>query len=88
MMLVIGFTQAYWAPGNGAAFLDLVEGLTGAPLVADAWVADLQQSTDAKVSEEKSGYEAALKIGAKIPAGQSLVPYAAYPRFEAKMNLR
>jgi len=28
----------YWQPGNGEAFLDLVEKLTGKPLTGDAWV--------------------------------------------------
>lgn len=42
-------SEVYWAPGNGAAFLDLVAQLTGRPLAADAWVAELQQPTDALV---------------------------------------
>lgn len=61
--------QAYWAPGNGAAFLDLVKGLTGAPLTGDAWVHVLEEATEDKVQKEKSAYEAALKLGPKIPAG-------------------
>jgi hypothetical protein len=35
-------TEAYWQPGNGEAFLDLVANLTGKPLTGDAWVAMLQ----------------------------------------------
>jgi hypothetical protein len=35
-------SEVYWRPGNSAAFLDLVQQLTGAPLTADAWVAELQ----------------------------------------------
>ena len=34
--------EAYWAPGNGAPFLDLVQRLTGAPLSSAAWVHELQ----------------------------------------------
>jgi hypothetical protein len=33
------------APGNGEAFLDLVQKLTGAPLSSAAWVKDLQVSS-------------------------------------------
>lgn len=39
----------YWKPGNSAAFLDLVEKLTGAPLSADAWVANLKKPLEVKV---------------------------------------
>jgi Zn-dependent oligopeptidase len=60
---------AYWAPGNGAAFLDLVSGLTGAPLAADAWVAELQRDTEAVVREERKEYEAALAAGPALPPG-------------------
>jgi hypothetical protein len=42
-------TEAYWRPGNGECFLDLVQNLTGEPLTADAWVEELQQPTDALV---------------------------------------
>ena len=34
--------EVYWAPGNGEAFLDLVNKLTGAPLTSAAWVKELQ----------------------------------------------
>lgn len=61
--------QTYWAPGNGAAFLDLVAALTGAPLTGDAWVHVLEETTEDKVRKEKSGYEGALKLGPLIPAG-------------------
>lgn len=46
-----------------------MEALTGAPLTGDAWVAVLEESTEDKVAKQKSGYEAALKLGPKIPAG-------------------
>ena len=39
-------TEVYWQPGNGAAFLDLVQQLTGKPLAADAWIAELQTPLD------------------------------------------
>lgn len=35
--------EVYWRPGNTEPFLGLVERLTGAPLSADAWVAQLQR---------------------------------------------
>ena len=37
-------TEMYWRPGNGASFLDLVEGLTGSPLTGDAWVSGASRS--------------------------------------------
>jgi len=33
--------EIYWRPGNGAAFLELVQQLTAEPLSADAWVSRL-----------------------------------------------
>ena len=36
-------TEVYWRPGNTEPFLGLVQRLTGAPLSADAWVAQLQR---------------------------------------------
>eukprot|EP00197_Chlamydomonas_leiostraca_P012787 CAMPEP_0202859018 /NCGR_PEP_ID=MMETSP1391-20130828/1317_1 /ASSEMBLY_ACC=CAM_ASM_000867 /TAXON_ID=1034604 /ORGANISM="Chlamydomonas leiostraca, Strain SAG 11-49" /LENGTH=626 /DNA_ID=CAMNT_0049538015 /DNA_START=77 /DNA_END=1957 /DNA_ORIENTATION=- len=63
-------TSAYWQPGNGAAFLDLVAGLTGKPLSPDAWVAELQQPLEAMLAEEKTAYEEAVKAGPAIPPGQ------------------
>lgn len=53
-------TEAYWKPGNGEAFLDLVERLTGSPLSGDAWVASLQVDTAAEIQKEKEDYE---KVG-------------------------
>lgn len=49
--------SAYWAPGNSEMFLDLVQGLTGQPLTADAWVHELEVETEAKV-----GWFVATKI--------------------------
>jgi len=52
--------KAYWEPGNSAAFLDLVKGLTGAPLTGDAWIHELSVTVDdLKVSERKD-YDAAV----------------------------
>ena len=42
-------TEFYWRPGNAESFLALVEGLTGEPLTADAWVEDLQKPVDVLV---------------------------------------
>ena len=41
--------QSYWKPGNSEMFLDVVEKLTGKPLSADAWVAELNQPVSDKV---------------------------------------
>ena len=62
-------TRAYWAPGNGAAFLDLVQSLTGAPLTGDAWVASLSEDLEALVKSERAEYDAALREGPALPAG-------------------
>jgi hypothetical protein len=58
-------TDVYWQPGNGSMFLDLVQQLTGKPLVADAWVNRLQRDTQALLAREKEQYEAAIKAGPK-----------------------
>jgi hypothetical protein len=62
-------TRAYWRPGNGASFLDLVAGLTGAPLSGDAWVSELQVPLEALVASEKEEYAAALAAGPALPPG-------------------
>ena len=62
--------EAYWRPGNGAAFLDLVQGLTGQPLSADAWVSRLQQSVSSIVQQEEHEYQQAVKQGPKLITGQ------------------
>ena len=61
--------RAYWAPGNGASFLALVEGLTGAPLSGDAWVAELQTPLEALVAAERAEYDAARAAGPALPPG-------------------
>jgi hypothetical protein len=58
-------TDVYWQPGNGSMFLDLVQQLTGKPLVADAWVNRLKRDTQALLAREKEQYEAAVKAGPK-----------------------
>jgi hypothetical protein len=62
-------TRAYWQPGNGASFLALVEGLTGAPLSGDAWVAELQVPLEELVASEKKEYAAAVAAGPALPPG-------------------
>ena len=61
-------TAAYWTPGNGDAFLDLVQRLTGKALGSDAWVAELEEDLEAKVVREKADYEAAVAAGPAVPA--------------------
>lgn len=61
--------EVYWAPGNGAAFLDLVQKLTGKPLSADAWVHELNQPLDVMLAEEKAEYDAAVASGPALPPG-------------------
>jgi hypothetical protein len=58
-------TSVYWEPGNGSMFLDLVQQLTGKPLLADAWVAKLQLPTEQLLAKQKQDYEAAVKAGPK-----------------------
>jgi hypothetical protein len=53
-------TEAYWRPGNSEMFLDLVKGLTGAPLTGDAWVSALEEDLETKLIEEKKDYDAAV----------------------------
>jgi hypothetical protein len=50
-------TKHYWQCGNSEMFLDLVKNLTGKPLTADAWVAELAVGVDAKVASERKLYE-------------------------------
>lgn len=64
--------EAYWRPGNGAAFLDLVHQLTGEPLSADAWVNKLQESVSSVVQQEEQDYQQAVKMGPKLRPGQWL----------------
>ena len=59
-------TEVYWNPGNGEPFLGLVEKLTGKPLSADAWVADLNEDLEERIAKEKQEYEAAVKAGPRV----------------------
>merc|ERR1711871_1386736 len=49
-------TKAYWEPGNGETFLNLVAGLTGSPLSSDAWIAELQEDLEARIAREREEY--------------------------------
>ena len=69
-------TAAYWTPGNGDAFLDLVQRLTGKALGSDAWVAELEEDLEAKVVREKADYEAAVAAGPAVPVDASEVAAA------------
>lgn len=51
-------TEAYWRCGNSELFLDLVERLTGKPLTADSWVAEISEPVGEKVASERKNYEA------------------------------
>lgn len=55
--------KVYWAPGNSAPFLSLVQELTGRPLSGDAWVKKLNQGVEEAVSEERLAYQEALTKG-------------------------
>ena len=61
--------EAYWRPGNGAAFLDLVQGLTGEPLSADGWVSKLQESVSSVVQQEEQEYKESVQKGPKVKPG-------------------
>ena len=60
---------AYWKPGNSEAFRVLVHRLTGKPLAADAWVADLEADLGATLAEERKAYDEARATGPKFAAG-------------------
>lgn len=62
--------ETYWRPGNGAAFLELVQQLTAEPLSADAWVSRLNQSVVSVVQQEEQDYLQAVQTGPKIKPGQ------------------
>ena len=64
--------DVYWAPGNGENFRDLVQRMTGQPLSADAWVADLEVSLEQALAEEKAAYDAARAAGPKFAAGTAV----------------
>jgi hypothetical protein len=52
-------------------FLDLVEGLTGGPLAADAWVGRLRAPLDELLAAERREYDAAVKEGPKWVRGST-----------------
>lgn len=62
-------TQSYWRPGNGAAFLSLVESLTGSPLSAEAWVHELSRPIAKLLEEERKEYDEGLAAGPTFPPG-------------------
>lgn len=61
--------EIYWRPGNGTAFLDLVQQLTGEALTADAWVSKLKESVSSVVQQEEQEYKEAVQQGPKIKPG-------------------
>ena len=69
-------TKAYWEPGNGEAFLNLVAGLTGSPLSSDAWIAELQEDLEARIAREREEYAAATAAGPAIPVETETVDLA------------
>lgn len=70
-------TRGYFHAGNTRPFLPLVEELTGSPLSADAWVAELEASVEEVVEREKRDYEAALAAGgARYKSGDKAVEEA------------
>mmetsp|Transcript_76511 Transcript_76511/g.234172 ORF Transcript_76511/g.234172 Transcript_76511/m.234172 type:complete len:647 (-) Transcript_76511:63-2003(-) len=52
--------ESYWKPGNSAAFLELVEGLTGKPLTGASWVAELEKPIEHLIKEERADYDAGV----------------------------
>lgn len=65
-------TEVYWLPGNGEAFLTLVERLTGEPLSAEAWVGELKKPVEAMLAEERSDYDEAVKTGPRFKPGEAV----------------
>lgn len=65
--------EVYWRPGNGAAFLDLVQQLTGQPLSADAWVAQLQEPIASLLQHEEQDYKNAVQKGPKLKPGKATI---------------
>ena len=61
--------EGYWRPGNGAAFLDLVQQLTGQPLSADAWVEQLKEPVASLLQTEEQDYKQAVQQGPKLKSG-------------------
>lgn len=69
-------TDGYFRAGNTRGFLPLVEELTGAPLSADAWVADLETDLDEAVAQAKQDYDAAVTPGPRFKSGDPAVEEA------------
>ena len=60
--------EAYWDAGNSAMYLDLVEGLTGAPLTGAAWIAHLNADLEGLLKDERQDYDAAVAARAEPTA--------------------
>ena len=71
--------EVYWRPGNGAAFLDLVQQLTGHPLSADAWVAQLQEPVASLLQHEEQDYKDAVQKGPKLKPGMAVILLTSRP---------
>ncbi len=63
----------YWKHGNTVPLLTLVQRVTGHPLSADAWVAELEADVEEVVEREKADYVAAVKVGPKFKPGDKRV---------------
>lgn len=73
--------DGYFQWGNTRGFLPLVERLTGSPLSADAWVAELDTDVEEAVARQKEDYDNALAAGgAKFKTGD--------PRVEEALRMR
>ena len=59
--------EVYWRPGNTEPFLGLVQRLTGAPLSADAWVAQLQRPLEERCAPPDDQPIAAVHVCALPP---------------------
>lgn len=62
--------EAYWKCGNSEMFLDLVERLTGGPLVSDAWVQRLEQDVETLIENERKEYDIAVAQGSPLEEGE------------------
>lgn len=66
-------------PGNGAAFLSLVEKLTGEALAANAWVKELQTPTKQKVCGWMCGVVVGRGQSSRLPTHPGTPPPATSP---------
>eukprot|EP01064_Diplonema_japonicum_P015122 TRINITY_DN22889_c0_g1_i1.p1 TRINITY_DN22889_c0_g1~~TRINITY_DN22889_c0_g1_i1.p1 ORF type:complete len:625 (+),score=186.29 TRINITY_DN22889_c0_g1_i1:50-1924(+) len=57
--------ETYWKPGNSEGFLDLVQKMTGKPLLAEDMVNDLKQDLQENLANEEKDYKEAVKAGPK-----------------------